>query len=173
MKARGVLLLTVKLRLARLCRAGSWLAAGGYLGLAACSGAHEPVQSPTASLPHSHITPTANVPALVGASIDGLRRRLGPTHPLPPGFDDPIMAGINKLVAPDSSVAFRTGGLLLVVNFNPHDRQVRDLLLLGQHEDSLLARASLRTSATNYLILPVFRAGSANRLLGLRVIPTK
>ncbi len=157
----------------KLRQAAKWLTTVSYLALSACSGAHEPVHAPTASRPRGIITPTANVPALVGASIDALRRRLGPAYPLPPGFDDPIMAAADNAAAPDSVAAFRTGGLLLVANYNAHTRQVRDLLLLGQHEDSLLAKAALQTSNANYLVLPVFQAGSANRLLGLRVIATK
>lgn len=149
----------------RLRRATASLAAGSWLALSACSGTHEPAQTPAASQPRGSIAPTTNVPALVGASIDGLRRRLGPTQPLPAGFGDPVMA-------PDSVLAFRTGGLLLLASYDARTRQVRDLLLLGRHEDSLMARATLRTSSPSYLVLPVFRTGSANHLLGLRVIPT-
>jgi len=168
MKATGGAQVAGELR-----RAARWLATVSYLALSACSGAHEPVHTPTASRPRGIITPTTNVPALVGASIDGLRRRLGSAYPLPPNFDDPIMAAADSSAAPDSVMAFRTGGLLLVANYNAHTRQVRDLLLLGRHEDSLLAKASLQTSGANYLVLPVFQAGSANRMLGLRVIATK
>ncbi|WP_198172780.1 hypothetical protein [Hymenobacter ginkgonis] len=70
-------------------------------------------------------------------------------------------------------MAFKMQGFTLVANYDARTRQVRDLLLVGQHEDSLMGRASLQSNAANYLVLPVFQTGSANRLLGLRIVPTK
>jgi hypothetical protein len=60
-----------------------------------------------------------------------------------------------------------------VASYNARSRQVRDLLLLGHHEDSLMGRAHLRPNAATYLVMPVFRDNRSFRLLGLRVIPTK
>ncbi len=73
----------------------------------------------------------------------------------------------------DSLVAFRSGGLTLVASYNIRTGQVRDLLVLGRHEDSLMARASLRTNARNYLIMPVFLANKPNHLLGLRIVSVR
>ena len=149
------------------------LAAGSAWALGACSGAHEQAHAPTVSVRHGTVAATANVPALLGASIDGLRHRLGQPRPLPAGFSDPSMLVMDTTELPDSAVAFRLGGLLLIASYNAHTRQVRDFLLLGQHEDSLMGRASLRPNAADYLVLPVFREDNAGRLLGLRIVPTK
>jgi len=146
-----------------------WLLAGSA-GLAACSGAHEPTQTATAARADAAIK--ANVPALVGLSIDGLHRRLGPSQPLPAGFTDPrVLSGSDtRPTAPDSVASFQTGGITLIASFDAHTRQVRDLLLLGPHEDSLMAQAALRSNASDYLVLPVFYPQHPNRLLGLRVV---
>ncbi|MDO7886397.1 hypothetical protein [Hymenobacter cheonanensis] len=136
--------------------------------LASCSGAHEPTQTASATA-HAAVAPTTNVPALLNSSIDGLRSRLGAAYPLPAGYLDPLSVGV---ASTDSLLAFRTGGLQLVATYNAHTRQVHDLLVLGQQEDSLMGRASLRSSARDYLVLPVFRPDNPNRLLGLRVIAT-
>jgi hypothetical protein len=150
----------------RWCQGAFVVAASWWL--AGCSGAHEPTQ--VASTPtHAAITPTANVPALLSSSIDGLRNRLGAAHSLPAGYPDPL--SVDKASA-DSLLAFRTGGLQLVATYNARTRQVHDLLILGQQEDSLMGKASLRSSAREYLVLPVFRPDNPNRLLGLRVIAT-
>lgn len=149
------------------------LVGSGLLVLGACSGTHEHSHTPVASLKSGIIAPTANVPALLGTSIDGLCHRLGVPQPLPPDFSDPVMGPPGGLEQPDSTLAFRMKGFTLVANYDARTRQVRDLLLVGQHEDSLMGRASLRPNAATYLVLPVFQAGSANRLLGLRIVPTK
>jgi hypothetical protein len=157
-------------RVALLGQAGLMLATGGWL--ASCSGTHEHVHLTTMT-PHVRpAAPTANVPALLGASIDGLRDRLGPGQPVPVGLINPLelfgdRAGAEKQ---DSLLSFQTGGLTLLANYDVRTRQVRDLLLLGRHEDSLMARAALRSSATNYLVMPVFRPDKPNHLLGLRVV---
>lgn len=158
---------------ARLRQLAGALVGSGLLMLGACSGTHEPTHGPAVSLKSGIVAPTANVPALLGASIDGLRHRLGMPQPLPPGFSDPAMGPAGGLEQPDSTLAFRMKGFTLIANYDARTRQVRDLLLLGQHEDSLMGRASLRPNAAGYLVLPVFQAGSDNRLLGLRIVPTK
>ena len=158
----------------RLSYGLGWAAAlGAGVLLAACSGSHEPRRAaPAAPIVHAQIAPTADVPALLGASIDGLRQRLGAPQPLPAGLQATetvavLGAASGKL---DSVMAFRTGGLLLLANYDARSRQVRDLLLLGHHEDSLMGRARLRANADRYLVMPVFYAGKSFRLLGLRVI---
>jgi hypothetical protein len=153
-----------------------WVAALS-LGLSTlgCSGSHEQRRVPLPQVRHVHVTPTTDVPTLVGLSIDGLRQHLGPPQPLPAQFttseaSDLLFTSRGRL---DSLLAFRTGGVMVLATYNSHSRQVRDLLLLGHHEDSLMARAHLRTGAANYLVMPVFRDSRSFRLLGLRVIPTK
>jgi hypothetical protein len=152
--------------------AGRWAAALGIgLLLAACSGAHEPRHVASRGSTHVQVAPTADVPALVGASIDGLRQRLGATQPLPPTVAEALPEA--RLALSDSVTTFRTGGLTLVASYNARSREVRDLLLLGHHEDSLMGRAHLQVNAPNYLVMPVFYNGDNYRLLGLRVIATK
>ncbi|MGI4742491.1 MAG: hypothetical protein ACRYG7_45620 [Janthinobacterium lividum] len=140
---------------------------------AGCSGAHEPAQAPPTP-PHATIAATANVPALLGTSIDELRTQLGAMHALPPNFTNLLTRNTTGLLPnkADSLLAFRTGGLTLVASYNVHTRQVRDLFVLGHQEDSLMARASLRVNANGYLLLPVFLANKPNYLVGLRVIQT-
>ncbi len=151
-----------------------WSAVAAGALLAGCSGAHEPphMHMSGSSAGHASIAPTTDVPALLGVTIDGLRRQLGTPRPLPPGIQRYEATGV-LLGTPDSIATFQTGGLLVIANYDAHSRQVRDLLLLGHHEDSLMARASLRANATTYLVMPVFHKGSPYRLLGLRVIATK
>jgi hypothetical protein len=152
-----------------------WVAALGVgLGLLGCSGSHETHRVPPPPARHVQVAPTADVPALIGISIDELRQRIGPSQPLPKQFvasqaSDVLYATQSPL---DSLTAFRTGGLLVLATYNAHSRQVRDLLLLGHHEDSLMGRAHLNSSAANYLVMPVFHDSRSFRLLGLRVIPT-
>jgi hypothetical protein len=150
-------------------RGAAALAAG--LLLVACSGAHEPRHVAGGGSTHVQVAPTADVPALVGASIDGLRQRLGAARPLPPALAAAMPEA--RFALQDSVTTFRTGGLTLVASYNARSREVRDLLLLGHHEDSLMGRARLQANAPNYLVMPVFYNGSAYRLLGLRVIPAK
>ena len=143
--------------------------------LIGCSGSYEPYHGPVARARAMRIIPTTDVPALLGASIDGLRQRLGPMQPLPATLrpsDVDILLSASKDRA-DSVVAFRTGGLTMIASFDVRSRQVRDLLLLGHHEDSLMGRARLHTGAADYLVLPVFYAGTSYRLMGLRVIATQ
>lgn len=143
--------------------------------LTACSGAHEPTQGTALASPRPAIAPTANVPALVGATISELRARLGPPGRVPAGFYDPsAYTGINYAGSQqsDSVAAFQVGGLLLLANYDARSGRVHDLLLLGPHEDVLMGQASLQANAAAYLVLPVFRPRPPGRLLGLRVVPT-
>lgn len=149
-----------------------WLLVGsGWL--AGCSGTHESRQ--VAATPSRISAPATNVPALLGVSIDGLHERLGPAQPLPPGFVNPLdmvsnPTGVNR---PDSLVSFRAGSLTLLASYDARTRQVRDLLLLGHREDSLMAQGTLQTNARDYLVLPVFRVNKPGRLIGLRIVALK
>ena len=150
---------------------GRWSSALSLgLLLAGCSGGREPHHLPASGVVHAQIAPTANIPALLGASIDGLHQRLGPSRPLPPLLTAALPETTLNLT--DSVTTFRTGGLTLVASYDARSRQVRDLLLLGHHEDSLMGRAHLRANAPNYLVMPVFYVGNSFKLLGLRVIAT-
>jgi hypothetical protein len=133
---------------------------------AACSSSHEPPQVPAKGPAHVQVAPTTDVPALLGKSIDGLRQQLGSRQPVPAG----LVAIDTSTNSPDSLAAFHTGGLILIASYDARSREVRDLLLLGNHEDSLMGRAGLRTNAANYLIMPVFYGRNSHRLMGLRVI---
>lgn len=146
------------------------LLASGWLG--ACSGAHEPTQNSPAA--HARIAPTTNVQALVGMSIDGLSNRLGTSIAQPTNLAEPIQAWkeASGLALHDSLAAFQTGDLTLIASYNARTRQVHDLVLLGHHEDSLMARAGLHSNASTYLILPVFAIDRPNHLLGLRIVAT-
>jgi hypothetical protein len=151
---------------------GRWAAALGTGGLlAACSGSHESRHVAATGSMQLQVAPTADVPALLGASIDDLHRRLGAMQPLPAALAAALPG--SRLVLTDSVTTFRTGGLTLVASYDARSREVRDLLLLGHHEDSLMGRAHLQANAANYLVMPVFYKGNSFRLLGLRVIATK
>ena len=153
-------------------RPGRWrVALSLSVLLAGCSGTHEPRHMASVDIVHAQVAPTTDVPALLGVSIDGLRQRLGAAQPLA----EPLAATLPESRFggfADSVTTFRTGGLTLVASYDARSRQVRDLLLLGHHEDSLMGRARLRSNAPNYLVMPVFYAGNSFRLLGLRVITT-
>jgi hypothetical protein len=139
-----------------------WLLLAASSWLAACSGAHESAQMVAGA--HAGAASTANVPALVGMSIDELHRRLGSSQEPTASLTDPNgpLASQSERAMQDSVVAFQTGGLTLLASYDARTRQVRDLLLLGQHEDSLMARAALRSNASGYLVLPVFRVDKPN-----------
>jgi hypothetical protein len=124
---------------------------------------------------HVQVAATTDVPALLGLPIDTLRHRLGPPQPLPKQFaSSEVGAQLHTARGRlDSLLVFRTGGLLLLATYNAQSRRVRDFLLLGHHEDSLMGRAHLRAGTGRYLVMPVFRDSRSFRLLGLRVIPTK
>ncbi len=160
-------------RYSQLC---SWLPLVLALLGAACSGAHEPTQGTAPAPPRPPIAPTANVPALVGATISELRTRLGPPGRPPRGFHDPsAITGTSRPGSEplDSVAAFRVGGLPLLASYDARSGRVHDLLLLGPHEDVLMGQASLQANAAAYLVLPVFRPEQPGRLLGLRVVPTR
>jgi hypothetical protein len=147
-----------------------WLLASSWLG--ACSGSHEPIQTSTVAT-HAAVAATANVPALLGLSIDDLHSRLGSQQPMPGSFSTlaEVPEVASQLTSRDSLTSFQMGGLTLIANYNAHTRQVHELLVLGHHEDSLMARATLRSSASKYLVLPMFASRRPSYLLGLRIVP--
>ena len=163
----------VSVRVARFgigCLLGASLS---WLG-SACSGAHEPTQRPP-EVPRRmvEVKPTANVTELLNYTIDKLRQRLGPAHNLPSSLADSI--GLKALAphATDSLLTFETGGLVLLASYDVRSRRLNDLFVLGQHEDSLMQRATLRVGAPNYMLLPCFQSAHPGRLLGLRVVPVR
>ncbi len=151
---------------------GAGLGLAAFWAVAGCTRSQEPAQMPPTP-PRASVAATANVPALLGESIDSLRSRLGPAQALPPNFKDPLAIANDVLYPADSLAAFHTGGLTVVASYDAHTRQVRDLLVLGQHEDSLMARASLQSGARSYIILPIFFANQPGHLVGLRIISIK
>ena len=149
-----------------------WLLASAWLGVA-CSGTHEPTQA-TVPAARARVARMANVPALVGLSIDELAGRLGPRQPVPVSLAAPAaaIADSSQAAHSDSLASFRAGDLTLIANYSARSRRVHDLLVLGHNEDSLMARAALRSSARQYLVLPVFASDRPSYLLGLRVVTT-
>lgn len=144
------------------------------LGLAACSGAHEPSRDLTVRPARPLLGPETagvSVPALLNLSIDEMSQRLGPRLPLPAGFADPTLVLLaQRHESMDSAALFRCRGLALVASYDHRSRQVSDLLLLGSDEEALMSRARLELGAERYLVLPVFQERHPTRLLGLRVL---
>ena len=149
----------------RLVLGVSWLA------LPACTSTYEPRRELGRVV--QKLPVVLDAPALVGASIDELVRRLGPAGSVPAGFVDPTTAPLAQLGnVPDSLALFRYRGLELLATYDFRSRHVADLLLLGDNEEALMQRANLQLSASRYLVLPVFNAGHPNQLLGVRVVAT-
>ena len=147
------------------------LLAAGALGPQGCSRAPEREESradgPGPALPAATAAaPAVDVAAVVGRSIDEVRRRLGPPQAVPADFQDP--AGP---LAGDSTLAFRPRGLVVVANYDARSRRVLDLLVLGPDEDALMRRTGLLARAPAYLLLPVFAMNRSTRFVGLRVVP--
>ena len=143
---------------------------GALLALPACSGTHEPPRESAVAAPR-RVVPVLNVPELLGLSIDGLSRRLGPRRPAPPGFADPVTAPFLARGEPlDSMAFFQCRSLTLAATYHHRSRQVIDILVLGADEDDLMQRAHLQTSTASYLVLPVFQESRPTQLLGLRVV---
>ena len=146
----------------------------GVLGLAACSGAHEPAHDLAvrpAQPPVGRETAGVSVPGLLNLTIDEMSQRLGPRLPLPAGFIDPTLALlVPRHESMDSAALFRCRGLALVASYDHRSRRVSDLLLLGTDEEALMSRAQLELGADHYLVLPVFQERHPTRLLGLRVL---
>jgi hypothetical protein len=136
----------------------------------ACSRAREREDSPAARMPvppaRTAAAPAVNLAAVVGRSIDEVRRQLGPARALPDGFQDPVLRP-----GTDSTLAFQPRGLTVVASYDARTRQVLDLLVLGNDEDALMRRAGLLAGAPGYLLLPVFAVNRSTRLVGLRIVP--
>ena len=110
--------------------------------------------------------PAVDVAAVVGRSIDEVRRCLGPPQQLPDNFQDPV-----GLRPSDSTLAFHQRGLTVLANYDARSRRVLDLLVLGPDEDVLMRRAGLLAEAPAYLLLPVFALNRTTLFVGLRVVP--
>lgn len=148
------------------------LLAAAALGPPGCSRAHEREDAkadgtgPQLPAAPTAAVPTVDVAAVVGRSIDEVRRRLGPPQALPADFEDP--AGPP---AADSTLAFRPRGLVVVATYDARSRRVLDLLVLGPDEDVLMRRTNLLPRAPAYLLLPVFAMNRSTKFVGLRVVP--
>ncbi|AMJ66440.1 hypothetical protein [Hymenobacter sp. PAMC 26628] len=136
----------------------------------ACSRAREREDSSTArvSVPPARTAaaPAVNLAAVVGRSIDEVRRQLGPARALPAGFQDPV-----RRSGTDSTLAFQPRGLTVVASYDARTRRVLDLLVLGNDEEALMRRTGLLAEAPGYLLLPVFAVNRSTRLVGLRIVP--
>jgi len=141
----------------------------------ACSGMHEKPREYAAGARATRRVPAVlDLPALLGLSVDGLAKQLGPAQHVPEALVDPtlspdqIRAGVR-----DSSALFRRDGLRLLATYNYRTRHVYDLVVLGADEDSLMQRAHLQPVGARYLVLPVFQQRYPTQLFGLRVVPTE
>ena len=136
----------------------------------ACSRARERADGPAARglvpLTRTAAAPAVNVAAVVGRSIDEVRRQLGPARALPAGFQDPV-----RRSGTDSTLVFQPRGLTVVASYDARTRRVFDLLVLGNDEDALMRRTGLLAEAPAYLLLPVFALNRSTQLVGLRIVP--
>ena len=143
-------------------------------GVGACSGSHEPPHDQAVRPAPKRAERSAsglNVPGLLSLSIDEMSKQLGPRHPLPEGFLDPVLLPLMQRHEPmDSSALFRQRGLNIVASYDNRTRKVNNLLILGSNENELMRRAQLQLGAERYLVLPVFQEQAATQLLGLRVL---
>ena len=113
-----------------------------------------------------------NVPALMGRNIDQLRRTLGApkeTNGQAIGLE-PTAAQMKSTGGRDWINTFECNGTTLVITFNASNRKVRDIVLLGSDEDTLLRDANLSLTSAEYLVLPVMSPGNNTELIGMRVV---
>ncbi|SET00220.1 hypothetical protein [Hymenobacter actinosclerus] len=115
---------------------------------------------------------TVDVPALVGRNIDQLRRTMGApkeTREQAIGLE-PTAAQMKATKGQDWINTFERNGTTLVVTFDASTRKVRDIVLLGSDEDTLLREANLSLTSPEYLVLPVMSPGNSTELIGMRVV---
>jgi len=155
--------------------------------LASCGGSPNPAENnANATIPINTVTPAAvtdtaankkpntvkikpafNIPALMGKSIDKVRRILG--HPsdqsIEPTSDDDEW---NNL--------FTKHGYDLLVNFNPKTREVTDFFIgtldpTGATDDysDLIAICNLKENSSNYNIEPVPSIKDNTRYTGIKI----
>ncbi len=145
------------------------------VGVAACSGSHEPARGramPAAAAP-ARTDAGLDVPGLLSLTIDEMAQLLGPRLPVPPKLADPTLSPlVQRYQQLDSAVLFRCRGLALMASFNYRTRRVSDVIVLGSNENELMSRARLQLDAANYLVLPVFQQFHPTELFGLRVVRT-
>ena len=149
-----------------------WFTLSAFFGWA-CSGAHEKPKDRNGAVggPARKLALVLDVPAMVGASIDELRRQLGPAGAVPNQLADPAaLAHVRNADAYDSAAAFRRRGVTVVATFDTRTRQVSDLLVLGKNEQTVIQQANLDVDSPDYLLLTVFDAHNTSRFLGLRVV---
>ena len=113
-----------------------------------------------------------DVPALVGRNIDQLRRTLGTpkeTREQAIGLE-PTPAQMKATKGQDWINTFEHNGTTMVVTFDASNRKVRDIVLIGSDEDTLLRDANLSLTSSDYLVLPVMSPGNSAELIGMRVV---
>ncbi len=112
-----------------------------------------------------------DLPAALPLLPADFRARFGEPLPLPLGFLD-LGKNLGEGAAPTDSLAmFQPQGLPLIVSFDRRTGAVKDALVLGPDEATLMRQASLAPNAPHYLLLPVFYPSRPGKLLGLRVVP--
>jgi hypothetical protein len=113
-----------------------------------------------------------NAPALVGRSIDQVRRQLGaPRETAAQAFGlEPTAQQLRDTKGEGWINTFEKDGTTIVVTFNARSREVRDLVLLGTNEEELTRRAGLQLVDDNYLVLPVTDPAAPSKIMGVRVV---
>jgi hypothetical protein len=153
-----------------------WL---GLLALSACSGGgREFKRAETAAAQYREarrVLPTApqliNLPAVLRLRMADFSARFGQPLPLADGFADPTKEPLPGTAATESMVRFESKGIGMIVSFDVRTGAVRDVLLLGSDEATLMRQATLLPDAPDYVLLPVFTTRHTDHLLGLRVVP--
>lgn len=152
-----------------------WLGLGvaAGVGLAACSGMHDPHEPmPTATVKAAPLPLEYDVPSLLGLRAAELAARLGVPQPTPADYHDPVTMPLEQRGAlTDSSALFRAGKLPIVASFDAKGYRVIELIVLGSDEEQLMQQAGLDLNARNYLLLSVFKARPGNQLIGIRIVP--
>ncbi|MDO7876198.1 hypothetical protein Q5H93_15745 [Hymenobacter sp. ASUV-10] len=142
------------------------------LGLAACSGVHDPHKPVPATAAKSAPVPVEyDVPSLLGLNAAELIVRLGPPVPAPADYHDPVTLPLEQRGSPnDSTALFQAGKLPIVATFDAKSHQVIDLVVVGPDEERLMQQANLDLNARDYLLLAVFKARPVGKFLGFRVV---
>ncbi|RTQ47746.1 hypothetical protein EJV47_17655 [Hymenobacter gummosus] len=113
-----------------------------------------------------------NAPALVGRSIDQVRRQLGPpreTAAQAVGLE-PTAQQLRATKGEGWINTFEKDGTTIIVTFNARTREVRDFVLLGDNEEELTRRAGLQLVDEDYLVLPVADPAAPSKIIGVRVV---
>ncbi|UYZ63582.1 hypothetical protein [Hymenobacter weizhouensis] len=118
---------------------------------------------------------TLNAPALLGSTIDQVRRSLGAPREAKAqkvGLE-PTPEQLKATKGEAWVNTFEKSGTTIIVTFDARSRKVRDLVLMGEDEDKLLYLGNLDLDAPEYQVLPVANPKNDRQLMGLRVVPKK